>query len=151
MKIRRDGFTLYELLLVIVVIGILSAIPFPVMMRARIKSYETTASSDIGQLTAAIRMYAEDWGRYPPGEDHIGGDCSILIEALESDKYLEYPASKKDSLGNLLDPWGLKYQYYFKTDGTVLRGKVPYNLWSIGKNRVDDTVAGNEVDDIGNW
>lgn len=165
MKIRRDGFTLYELLLVIVVIGILSAILFPVMMRARIKSYETTASSDIGQLTAAIRMYAEDWGTYPPDATVYGSgyDCGVLMRALEHGKdasgrgeYIEYPVSRKNGTSpdsDLLDPWGKPYQY--KMTATLV-GKVSYNLWSMGKNKGDnthDSVPPDDdyVDDIGNW
>ena len=161
---KRKGFTLYELLLVIVIIGILSAILFPAMARARIKASEAKARSDIGQLAAAIRMYADDWGVYPPEDPSIPSyDCGWLIRALEHKQdasgcgeYIKYPASKKDgtsSDSNLLDPWGEPYQY--KTTPT-LAGKVPYNLWSMGKNKEDDThntipPDGDYGDDIGNW
>ena len=163
---KRKGFTLYELLLVIVVIGILSAILFPAMMRARIKASEAKAHSDIGQIAAAIRMYADDWGIYPPSK--ASGDplnpypCGWLIRALEHEQdafgcgeYLKYADSKKDTSDpkNLLDPWGKPYQY--KATST-LAGKVPYNLWSMGKNKKDNThdtdpPDDDYVDDIGNW
>jgi prepilin-type processing-associated H-X9-DG protein/prepilin-type N-terminal cleavage/methylation domain-containing protein len=60
------AFTLVELLVVITVIGILSALLFPVFARAREKARQTTCTSNLRQLYMACMMYADDYDGYFP-------------------------------------------------------------------------------------
>lgn len=57
---RRGGFTLIALLVVIAIIAILAAILFPVFARAREKARQTSCLSNVKQLTLGCLMYAQD-------------------------------------------------------------------------------------------
>lgn len=98
---QRRGFTLIELLVVIAIIAILAAILFPVFIKAKQKTWQTTCQSHGQQLGKAFTMYGSDWnGFYPncgegaapvgtqrPGwcqiaytlRRHIGGDAAKLF------------------------------------------------------------------------
>lgn len=70
---RRSGFTLVELLLVISIIAILAAILFPVFARAREQARAHSCRMNLMNLALALRAYAADHdGRYPPTEDDLG-------------------------------------------------------------------------------
>lgn len=65
MNVRR-GFTLIELLVVIAIIGILAAITFPVFTRAKDGAYRSSDISNMNQIRAALELYRQDQGAYPP-------------------------------------------------------------------------------------
>ena len=58
--VRRGGFTLIELLVVIAIIGVLAALLFPALGRAKEKGRLTTCMSNLRQVNLAIRLYADD-------------------------------------------------------------------------------------------
>lgn len=61
------AFTLIEILVVIAIIAVLAGILFPVISRARISAYKTTALSNVKQLETARQMYITDYdGMFPP-------------------------------------------------------------------------------------
>ena len=60
----EQGFTLLELLVVILIIGILSAIAIPVFLGQRAKSYDAAAQSDVRNLAEFQEMYLSDFGQY---------------------------------------------------------------------------------------
>jgi prepilin-type N-terminal cleavage/methylation domain-containing protein len=63
---RRVGFTLIELLTVIAIIVILTAIVFPVYMRAKDSAYRNSDLSNMNTLRSALQLYRADQGAYPP-------------------------------------------------------------------------------------
>lgn len=65
MKIRQ-GYTLIELLTVIAVIAILTAIIFPVYARARVGAHRGADLSSLNSLRSALQLYEADQGGYPP-------------------------------------------------------------------------------------
>ena len=153
---RQKGFTLMELFTVIVVIFIMGAVLAPALIRARQTAQARRAEGQIHQLVIALRMYADDWGTYPPDEgqsppsDPPSG-CKELIDALESTvgsgPYGEW--TEDQSSDNLLDPWENPYRYRYNT-GTVegaSRG-IAFNIWSDGSNENNESGSG---DDIRNW
>lgn len=63
---KRRGFTLIELLTVIAIIGILSAILFPVFNTAKKNAKKSADMSNMGSIYQALKLYREDQGGYPP-------------------------------------------------------------------------------------
>lgn len=62
---KRLGLTLLELLTVLLIIGLLSALLLAVFSEARKRSYRTVCKSNLRQLVAAVVMYREDYGELP--------------------------------------------------------------------------------------
>ncbi len=58
---QRGGFTLVELLVVIGIVGLLTAILFPVFARARERAKQAWCASNMRQIGIAIHMYTDDW------------------------------------------------------------------------------------------
>lgn len=63
-KARHDGFTLVELLVVILIIGILAAIAVPVFLNQRSKGYDAQAKSDLRNLANFEEVYLNDADSY---------------------------------------------------------------------------------------
>jgi len=67
---RRAGFTLVEVLLVVIIIGLLAAITVPTIHKVQINALRNTSLMVVNQLTMACQAYAADFdGRYPPSNN----------------------------------------------------------------------------------
>ncbi|MGQ9456101.1 MAG: type II secretion system protein [Armatimonadota bacterium] len=67
MQLKRSGFTLVEILVVIAIIAILAAMLFPVFANVRERARQTKCVANLRQLTSALRQYIDDNdGRVPP-------------------------------------------------------------------------------------
>ena len=66
LRMRNDGFTLVEVLVVIVIIGILSAIAIPAITNAIATGKTTKMRMEISALEQAIERYRDKYGDYPP-------------------------------------------------------------------------------------
>jgi prepilin-type N-terminal cleavage/methylation domain-containing protein len=62
----KRGFTLAEVLMVLLIVTILAGIMFPVFSQTRSKARETGCSSNLRQIHLAVSLYREDHGEYPP-------------------------------------------------------------------------------------
>jgi prepilin-type N-terminal cleavage/methylation domain-containing protein len=62
---RSRGFTLVELLLAVVIIGVLAGLLFPVLMTARKQARMTSCTANLRQLSLAYGAYMADYGAYP--------------------------------------------------------------------------------------
>lgn len=122
---RRQGFSLAEMMVVIVIIGLLVTMVVPNVMRKLGKATTTIAKQDIVSIDQALLEYATEHGmKYPDSLDQ-------LIEPdANGDKYLD-----RESLP--VDPWGMEYQYDPPTQGNN------YRVYTFGK----DGVPGGEGDD----
>jgi general secretion pathway protein G len=130
------GFTLLELLVVMVILGLLVGYVAPKLFSQVGKSEVKSARAQIGALEKALDLFRLDTGHYPSTD--IG--LKALITKPEGEPRWNGPYLQKSVPA---DPWGNAYQY--KQPGE--HGE--YDLWSFGK----DGQAGGEGDtaDLGNW
>ena len=135
---QRNGFTLIELMLVIVIIGSLAAMVVPRLTSRLKSSQEDIARADIrGNLSLALRLYAVDNnGSYPTTgqglEALITKPTGPPVPENWKGPYLEQPA---------LDPW--KHAYLYRYPGT--HPPFEYDLLSMGPDGKESD------DDITNW
>lgn len=133
---RARGFTLLELLVVMVIIGLLAGYVGPKYFAQIGKSEIKAARAQIDSLEKALDQYRLDAGRYPNSEQGL----AALMRQPAGESRWQGPYLKKDVPA---DPWGSPYQY--RQPGE--HGE--FDLYSFGK----DGKAGGEGEnaDIGNW
>jgi prepilin-type N-terminal cleavage/methylation domain-containing protein len=61
----RDAFTLVEIMIVVVIIGLLAAIAIPAFQRARERSFASRYANDFRQFESAFQRYATEFGQFP--------------------------------------------------------------------------------------
>lgn len=100
---RRDeaGFTLIELMVVIVIIGMLAAIVVPRFMGSAEKAAQTAARAQISSFKTALQLYKLDNVRYPTTAEGL----DALIKNASGKNYL----SDVETVPK--DPWGNAFQY----------------------------------------
>lgn len=130
------GFTLLELLVVMVIIGLLAGYVGPKYFQQIGKSEVKTAKAQISALESALDQYRIDVGHYPPTETGL----AVLVANAANEPNWAGPYLKK-GLPN--DPWGKPYQYRMPGQ------HAEFDLFSLGK---DGQVGGTEeAQDIANW
>jgi general secretion pathway protein G len=134
---RQRGFTLIEIMVVVVIIGLLAAFIVPQITGKVEQARVAKAKTDIQALETALSMYKLDNFRYPPAD--IGLAALMTQPTGDAAKNWKGPYLKKLSK----DPWNNEYQY-------VTPGKHgEYDLYSRGADGQDGGEGDNA--DIGNW
>jgi general secretion pathway protein G len=121
-RARAAGFTLLELLVVIVIIGLLAAYVGPKYFSQLGKSEVTIAKAQIEAFEKSLDTYRLDVGRYPTSEE---GLAALLTAPASATAKWNGPYLKKAIPP---DPWGHPYQY--RSPGT----KGEYEIISTGKD-----------------
>lgn len=131
------GFTLIEVMVVIVILGVLAALVVPRIMSRPDEARVVAAKQDIATLMQALKLYKLDNRNYPTNAQGL----SALIERPTAEPL---PQNWKPYLERLpTDPWGQAYQYL----NPGLRGEV--DVMSLG---ADGRPGGSDFDaDIGSW
>ena len=106
LRLRKEtGFTLVELLVVIVIIALIAALLLPAIIKALCSARQGTAAHLISQLDQAIEAYQIDYAVYPPGS---GSGTTDVVSALSKSgpkkmKYFEFPQDLLTN-GNVVNP-----------------------------------------------
>lgn len=133
---RARGFTLLELLVVMLIIGLLAGIVGPKYFSQLGKSEAKAARAQIDSIGKALELYRLDTGRYPSTEQGL----RALIDRPGDEPRWDGPYLKK---GLPPDPWGRAYVY--RSPGE----HGDFDLYSLGK---DGQPGGNdEAADITSW
>lgn len=136
---KQKGFTLIEIMVVIVILGILGALVVPRLMGRPDEARAVAARQDINTLAQALKLYRLDNARYPTSEQGL----SALVSKPNSG-----PQPKNWKPGGYVerlpvDPWGNPYQY--AAPGT--HGEI--DIWSLGADGEPGGEGGDA--DVGNW
>lgn len=133
---RNSGFTLLELLVVLVILGLLAGYVAPKYFSQIGKSEVKTARAQVIALEKALDQYRIDTGHYPSNEQGL----AALNAKPANEPRWEGPYLRK-AVPN--DPWGKPYQYRLPGE----RSEV--DIYSFGR---DGAVGGGDDGaDIGNW
>lgn len=130
---RKSGFTLIELMVVVIIIAALAAMVLPHVLPASNEAKAKIAKADIAGIELALKMFRLHHNRYPTTAEGL----DILIKPPASEGWKEPFLEKKP-----LDPW--KQPYKYACPGA--RGLLGFDIWSIGADGKEGT-----EDDINNW
>jgi general secretion pathway protein G len=131
------GFTLIELMVVLVIIGVLAALIVPNVLDRTDDARATAARTDVNNLVQALKLYRLDNQRFPSAEQGLE---SLVRKPTAG----TIPPNWKPYLDKLpADPWGRPYQYV----NPGVKGEI--DVFSYG---ADGQAGGEGKDaDIGSW
>lgn len=140
---RQAGFTLIEIMAVVLIIGLLSTIVGVSIFAQVDKGRVTAAAAQISNLEAVLELYRMDNAHFPTTEQGLD---ALVNEASSSPEPKNFPPGGYLQKGRVpLDPWGNPYEY----EQPGQNNPYSFDLWSYG---ADGQPGGDGVDsDIGNW
>lgn len=134
---KQRGFTLLELLVVLVILGLLAAVGGPQVMKYVSSAKSDTARLQVEEFAAALDMYKLEVGRHPNTQEGL----QALVVAPAGAVNWNGPYLKKKTVPK--DPWGADYHYESPGQHGV------FDLYSLG---ADGREGGEGEDrDIVNW
>jgi general secretion pathway protein G len=135
---RTHGFSLIEIMIVVVILGILAATIIPQFMGTTGEAKVGAAKSAIAELESSLERFNIHMDRLPTNEEGL----KVLLQAPTGEE-----TKWRGPYIKVLrpDPWGNPYQY--RRPGT--RHATSFDLWSRGADNADGGESDNA--DIGNW
>lgn len=134
MKAKQSGFTLIELMIVVIIMAALAGMVLPRLLDRADDAKINISRGEIAAITTALGFYKLDNGRFPSDED---GGINALQNKPGNAEHWKGPYLEREPK----DPWGRLYQYRprgeHKANG--------FDLWSTGPDE------GSAADDITNW
>lgn len=135
---RSDGFTLIEIMVVVVILGILAATIIPQFMGTTHDAKVSTAKANIAELESALERFYIHMDRHPTSDEGM----KVLVEAPSNDEqkwrgpYIKVLRP---------DPWNHPYQY----QNPGIHHPTSFDIWSKGADGADG--GEGEGADLGNW
>ena len=134
---RNRGFTLLELMVVVVIIGVLAALIAPAVLSRAEEAKVTAARTDVSNIMNALKLYRLDNGRYPSADQGLDALVNKPTTGTVPPNWKTYLDKLPD------DPWHRPYQYA----NPGVHGEI--DVFSFG---ADGQPGGEGNDaDIGSW
>jgi len=133
----QAGFTLVELLVVLIILGLIAAFAVPRVIQYVGGAKTDTARIQIERLSTTLDLYRLQVGHYPSEEDGL----RALVERPADAEHWDGPYLKKENA--LIDPWGQPYVYQFPGEHG------DYDLYSLGADGAEGGEGENQ--DLTNW
>ena len=134
-RTRQSGFTLIEIMVVVIIIGLLATLIVPNIIGQQEKALEIKARADVRAISTQLSMYKLDNFSYPSTSQGL----NALVTNPGKSTWRQY----LDKVPK--DPWQNPYQYAYPGS----KNPNSYDIWSYG----GDGAPGGEghAADIGNW
>lgn len=130
---RKKGFTLVELMLVVIIIGTLVAMIMPRLTGRSEQARVAAAQADIqANIATSLKLYELDNGSFPNTSEGL----EALLKRSTSATNWNGPYLERKPL----DPWGREYKYKWPGEH-----RADYDLYSLGKDGTESN------DDVTNW
>lgn len=137
---KRQGFTLVELMVVIVIIGLLATVVAINVLPSQDKAMVGKARADISVLEQAVETYRLDNLTFPTDQQGLKALTAPPADLAQSERYRQGGYVRRLPE----DPWGNPYQYRRRS---AHGGQ--FDIWSFGADGQEGG-EGNDAD-IGNW
>lgn len=136
-KRKQRGFTLVELLVVLVILGLIATLAAPRVIKFIAGAKSDTAMLQIERLSSTLELYRLEVGRYPAEEESL---VALVERPADAEAWAGPYLTKKDGL---IDPWGREYIYRYPGEHG------DFDLYSLG---ADGQEGGDGEDaDVRNW
>jgi general secretion pathway protein G len=132
-----SGFTLLELMVVLLILTLLATITAPAVMKHLAKAKSQTAQIQVKSLASSVEFFHLDVGRYPTQDEGL----RVLLDAPANEPGWNGPYVKQSDA--LIDPWGRRYLYRCPGQHGA------FDVYSLGEDGVEGG-TGN-ARDVGNW
>ncbi len=131
----RGGFTLIELMVVVIIIAALAGMVLPKVLPASKDAKRGIAKGEIQGITTALKLYYLHNDRFPSTDEGL----DALLSEVPSARNWHGPYLDGDDYD---DPWKQPYRYRYP--GT--QSNRDFDIWSVGEDGQEGT-----ADDVSNW